>query len=165
MIVVDRLLELTVEDVTEPQALGETPDPIHDLGGVSVGVPLDVEVRIPVADHVENHAVPRREPVRHVAREVARAQQDIDVPTPITVVLAVQEQQVHGPGRRHPMHHLGQLQQNGGPRRAVVRAGHGQIDILLPEGPIGDRAGVPMRGQEQGSGLRRTKPGQEVVQG
>ncbi len=150
VVIVDRVAHPSVKDVGEPEPLGDAPDAIHDLGGELVGVPLHIDVQIPITDHIQQNAVFRRVILGQMTCEIAGTEKHIVTGREVTVVLAVHQQNVDAAGRRHSVQHVGQLQQHSRARGPIVRTGNGLPAILRLQRLVGDRPRVPVGQQQHG---------------
>src|SRR3989454_1145130 len=100
-----------------------------------------------------------------VAGEVARADQHVvRIGGEIAVVLAVHEQQIDADGRRLRLERVGDAQQQGYARCAVVGPRDRETLLAQVGALIGVRAGIPVCEQQDALRRGRPEPGEEVPQ-
>ncbi len=160
VVVVHRRADLLHEELAVAQLLGHVPHPSHDLGRQRQAVLLLGEARVALSDHVEED--PEQRAIVGVGGgEVARAEEHVlDLRRVglriVPPVLAVGQQDVDADRRRRPRELVGQREEDGHAGSAVVGARQGIDPRERIAGPLGHRARVPVRRQQDplaGGGL------------
>src|SRR6185503_11060740 len=113
------------------EALGGVPNALHNLRRARDRIALLKELKVLIANHVEQDRIERGVARRQVRSEVARAEQGLGGIAEVTPVLTIHEKKIDSDQRGARFQGVGDTEQDGDPRGAVVGAGHRQL--LLTE--------------------------------
>ena len=162
VIVNDRLTRGIHEHVPIADGPGGIPHVLDHIGCPNEGVALLGESLVQVGHQVEQDGVAGSGSLGKVIREVPRSDEHVVLLGEDTVVLAVHQQEIHTGRGWQGSQRVGDAEEHGDPRPAVVGARHGGVFVGRLRA-IGLGPGVPV-GQEQDSGgCVQVEPAQDIT--